>query len=313
MLQQVSSPPASRLYESLSARSSELFAFRDCWLTIAAGLLVALVTLAVTGVGIAWASLVPLLALTGLLIAAQVVYSRYRINSRIADTCGLLAVLIVASLIAAVISHASVRLGMPYIDETLSVVDNAVGWHSPDLVKVFSEYPKLSNALAVIYNNTLPACFLCALALSVNERVSRAKEFAWCYVLCILFAAVSSIFLPALGSTVFHGVENIVGLPTGAGNFHLPVVEYFRSDPAPVFSLGMVTGIVTFPSFHMIMALMVPYALRGMGRVFWLAVGWAGLVGLSAVVIGGHYMIDLIVGAICWAAAAAIRAQRHPV
>ena len=312
MLQQVSSPLASRATEDLVARSFEPFAFRDCWLTIAAGLLVALLTLALTGVGISWASLAPLLGLTGLLIAAQVVYTWYRVNRRIAETYGVLAVLIIASLLAAVISHSSVRLGMPYIDASLSAADKAIGWHSPDLVLIFSDYPQVSNALATIYNTTLPVCFVCALALASCDRASRAKEFAWCYVLCVLIAAVSSIFLPALGSTVFHGAENIVGLPTGAGNFHLPVVEYYRSDPAPVFSLGMVTGIVTFPSFHMVMALLVPYALRGVGPVFWLASSWAGLVGLSAVVIGGHYMIDLIIGAMCWAAAAAMMARRHP-
>lgn len=314
MLQQASSPLTPvQVCRGLFARSSEPFAFRACWLTIAAGLLVALSTLAATGVGVAWPSLAPLIGLTATLVAVQVVYSRYRVNRRIADTCGLLAVLIISSLLAAVISHSSLRLGMPYVDQTLSAADRAIGWYSPDLLLEFSAYPQFSGTLATIYNTTLPACFVCALALGVSEKPARASEFAWCYVLCILVAAVSAIFLPALGSTVHHGVEDIAGLPGSAGNFHLPVVQYFRTDPAAVFSLDRVTGIVTFPSFHMVMALLVPYALRGMGGLFWLAVGWAGLVGLSAVVIGGHYLIDLIAGALCWAAAVSTSARRQPV
>lgn len=110
-------------------------------------------------------------------------------------------------------------------------------------------------------------------------------------------------FFPALGSTVYHGIENTGGLPSGAGNFHLATVGYFRNDASAIFDLSKVDGIVTFPSFHMVMALLIPFALRGTRFMFWIAVLWAFLVTLSTIAIGGHYVIDLLGGAVAWAAA----------
>ncbi|MFN3551857.1 MAG: phosphatase PAP2 family protein, partial [Novosphingobium meiothermophilum] len=70
-----------------------------------------------------------------------------------------------------------------------------------------------------------------------------------------------------------------------------------------VFDLAKVEGIVTFPSFHMVMALMAPYALRGAGLASMVAFVWAALVTVSSIVIGGHYVVDLLGGAVTWVAA----------
>lgn len=273
--------------------------------------MVAGLTLKVSQIGVAWANVAPLVGLAALLVATQVFYSRQRLDKHIAATCGMLAVIISASLLAAVISHTSLRIGMPFVDHALSEADKAIGWHSPDMVQSFAGYPWFSNALATLYNTALPVSIVCALALAVSQRTAHATEFVWSYVFCILLASVSAIFLPALGSTVYHGIEEIAGLPQNAGNFHMPVVDYYRSTPDAVFNLNMITGIVTFPSFHMVMALLVPYAVRGETILFWIAVLWAGLVSLSAVVIGGHYLIDLIVGAFCWMVAVKTAAGAH--
>jgi hypothetical protein len=287
--------------------------YRNCWLAIAIAAVVAVFTFALVRMDVAWLGFTPIIVLSALLAALEKYYGKNATGQRISLACGMIAVLIPASILAGAIAHASLRMGRPFVDQNLSAIDQAIRWHSPDVVIAFAAYPSVSSVLSMIYHSSLPVCIACALAIAVSGRAERAAEFAWIYVLCILVAAVSAIFFPALGSTVYHGIEGISGLPVDAGNFHLPIVEYYRNDPSAVFSPGKMTGVVTFPSFHTVMAMVVPYALRGKGFVFLFAVSWASLVILSSVVIGGHYLVDLVAGCLCWAVAARTVSWRSSV
>ncbi|MFN3424013.1 MAG: phosphatase PAP2 family protein [Novosphingobium meiothermophilum] len=276
---------------------------RASWLVIACGFLIALLVLAASGIGISVTSVGPLLGLAMALVGAEFYYTAYRAEERIAATCGTLATLIAAALLAAFISHASLRLGAANIDAALSGADRALGIRAPEIVAAFAAYPAFARLLGVIYSTAMPVCMVLALVLAAGGRRARASELAFSFTFCIVLAATVSIGFPALGSTVHHGIEGIAGLPKSAGNFHMPTVDYYRNHPSAVFDLAKVEGIVTFPSFHMVMALMAPYALRGAGLASMAAIVWAALVTVSSIVIGGHYVVDLLGGAVTWAAA----------
>lgn len=274
------------------------------WVTVAIGCLIAITILTISGFNVAVRSAGPLAFLTATLISTQIFYTQYRSDERIAGICGLLAVLIAASFLAAIISHTGLRLGFSYVDRAFSEADRMLGIHAPTIVLKIAEYPAFASVLGVLYSSAMPICFVCGLALVASGKTAMAYEFAFYFVFCILMASTISIFFPALGSTVYHGIENTAGLPSGAGNFHLATVEYFRNDASAMFDLAKVDGIVTFPSFHMVMALLVPLALRETSFLFWIAALWAFLVTISAIVIGGHYVIDLLGGAVICATAA---------
>jgi membrane-associated phospholipid phosphatase len=279
------------------------YSYRASWIAIALGFTVALLTVFTSGVGIALDSVGPLACLVSMLVVAEVIYTRFRPDVRIGAACGILAVFSTASLLAAIISHTSLRLGFPYIDNALSNADMVLGIYAPAIVLLFAEHPDFANFLAFVYSTSLPVCIACGLVLAASGRISRAQELAFAFTFCILFASTVSIFFPALGSTVYHGIEGLPGLPSTAGNFHMATVAYYRDDPMATFDLGKIQGIVTFPSFHMVMAIMVPYAIRGTGIATWFAGAWAVLVTISAVVIGGHYIVDLLAGVITWSIA----------
>ena len=238
------------------------------------------------------------------LVVAHIVYARWRPHPRIADITGLMAMMILACLLAAVISHAGLRLGFPYVDGSLAAADRAMGFDTPRLALNLALHPVWSGWLAAAYVSSFPAAFLLALALALTRRAERAWELAAAFSACILLSAAASVFWPAIGSMVHHAVDRAEGLPPGSGNYHLAAIAYYRFGDAPSLDMARFSGIVTMPSFHMIMAMIVPFALRGTGWPFQAALMWCAVVTLSTIGIGGHYVVDLIVGGALWAGVA---------
>jgi len=55
-------------------------------------------------------------------------------------------------------------------------------------------------------------------------------------------------------------------------------------------------GLITMPSYHTVLAILIIYVYRGCGRLFTLALAFNGLMLLSLPSEGGHYVIDVIAG-----------------
>jgi membrane-associated phospholipid phosphatase len=128
--------------------------------------------------------------------------------------------------------------------------------------------------------------------------------------LCFTFAgsavvcAFLSALVPAIGAFAYYGVppDVLARLPPGAGRFHLLIFEEYRSGALDTVDLRQLEGVVTFPSFHAAMALMTAHAVRDMRWLFRLLSVWSGVILISTIPIGGHYAVDLLAGAVVWAA-----------
>jgi membrane-associated phospholipid phosphatase len=124
-------------------------------------------------------------------------------------------------------------------------------------------------------------------------------------IVAMQITAIVSIFLPARGATAFLGLYTLQdeGLPAGAGTYAVSAFEHFYHGDALLVRLADINGIVCFPSFHTVMALLI---LQGLTRspIRLAAAGWAALTIVSTVPIGGHYVTDLAGGVLVWMASA---------
>lgn len=118
----------------------------------------------------------------------------------------------------------------------------------------------------------------------------------------IQIAAIISIFTPAVGNIAYFRLERLAGtrLPAGAGVYFLQSFHAYRDGTAAFLDVRQFSGVVEFPSFHMVMAIVVAFALRGIGLIGWIVAAWCALVAISTVPIGGHYVVDLAGGALLW-------------
>jgi membrane-associated phospholipid phosphatase len=122
--------------------------------------------------------------------------------------------------------------------------------------------------------------------------------------------ALISIFFPGEGAILYQGLDALQGhgLPLGAGSYSAAEFKAFYWGTDLHVSRDDLAGIVVFPSFHTVMALII---LQGFAasRMRWLALIVCSLTIVSTVPMGGHYVVDLIGGFLVWLASFLLAAR----
>lgn len=216
---------------------------------------------------------------------------------RIAQTSNYLALWLGKIVVCSTFSYLCTTLAFPLLDATFSRIDAALGFHWLAWYKFVQAHPILHKALSLAYVSLIPQTFIAVVFFSHAARTARARELWWTTIISLLICCVVSAFLPALGAYPYHQMES----PEVAEILSL------RSGATRYLSVLMVKGLIAFPSFHMVGAVLLSYAYR-YSKLFPLVASLNGLMMISLPTQGGHYLTDMIGGA--FVAAFAIFAYR---
>ena len=102
------------------------------------------------------------------------------------------------------------------------------------------------------------------------------------YIICATLALVAPDLLIWFFQPWFHGLSLDPLRPTGA---------WFRPGEA-------IVGLITFPSFHAAAAVLLGWLYYGNRLLRWPFVLLNAGMALSAIVVGGHYLVDIIGGVV---------------
>jgi membrane-associated phospholipid phosphatase len=113
-----------------------------------------------------------------------------------------------------------------------------------------------------------------------------------------LLTAAGMALVPAVGAYAYFNPppELFDNFTHHAGMWHYAELMKLRSGEPFVFLADNVRGMVTFPSFHTVLGIIIAYALRGFRWLF------APVAILNAVMIvstlpeGGHHLVDVLAG-----------------
>lgn len=227
------------------------------------------------------------------------------LDPRLADGALIVGAGTLALMTCGIISNAGLRLGAPTIDTVLVAADGLVGIDVEGAVRAFAAHPWLVEILGHAYNISGPAAVaLIAWTLVRGNRV-LTWELVGTVVVSMQVVGVVSIALPAIGAMAHLGMLDLQGngLPRGAGIYHLEAFAHFHRGHEPLLRLSDMSGLVTFPSFHTVLALLATQALAGTA-LRWVGVSWTATVIASTIPIGGHYVTDLAAGFAIWAGCA---------
>jgi membrane-associated phospholipid phosphatase len=264
--------------------------------TVAVAVAIVLVTVAgvpVTARGAAGISL---------LFAVLMVTARWfrlrREDSPLGDALTAISLVWIVGLACGAISLMGVRLGRTLVDPGLLALDHSLGFDPIRYSNILGD-TQLIWPLRYIYTLSLPMLFIgMLLQAMLGRRLALWRSVAG-FAATLLATSLVSIFTPAKGFYVYAATDLVAKMPATAGTYFWKTFDLYHGGGPVVLGLGSIDGVVSFPSFHTIVALMTAALWRG-HRLFPVAALWSALVIASAIPLGGHYLADVLGGAAIW-------------
>jgi hypothetical protein len=198
-----------------------------------------------------------------------------------------------------VFNHLMMSFPQPLMDDVLQSWDVALGFDWNAYAQWVASDARARAFLTEAYiDGGTKAMIVILIGAIVLRRHDRVNEMAFLLMASALACMLVAPFFPAEApwKTVASAeVKAMLGEEVWSewrGQFHA-----VRSGEAVSFGSSGIMGLVTFPSYHTCMGLIVMWCSRG--HFLSLAAGSAaGLIVIAATpVIGGHYFVDLLGGA----------------
>jgi hypothetical protein len=194
-------------------------------------------------------------------------------------------------LFAGAMTYAAASTALPLQDASFAALDASLGFDWLAWATYVEQHPLLDRAFALVYPTIFPQVLAAIIYFSVKMRPDRNDELWWTAALSLVVTTVGFALLPGLGAGI-HFDKMAVPMRT-----YLPDLLNLR-DSASVhhFSLLEMQGLITMPSYHAVLAVIIPIALRGLPTLFWGALLLNGFMLFSLPSEGSHYLCDIVAG-----------------
>jgi hypothetical protein len=206
-------------------------------------------------------------------------------------------------MIGAALALLGTRSPAPVADWWLAAADRALPLSGMDIVRLTNEAPAwIIELLRKVYVQTGLYLLITLIALEFLARGDVAWRMFLVWGSSFLVIALLAFSAPALGCYSQLSDSDVAQLPGGAGRYAVKSFMDFRYAAEPLLSLGQASGVITFPSFHTVCALLIAQAWHGVRIVGAATKLLTAIIIFSCVPMGGHYVIDLAAGAAVWLA-----------
>jgi hypothetical protein len=261
----------------------------------APGILTALAALWI--VDLAWAAWVGLsvlqlgaLTATLLLLGANLlIYRRMRGGERAYELARSVLIFIALGTGFTLMSYLGLTLHMRLADRWLAAADQILGFDWTAWYRFVRGHALLNSLLLFAYRSLALQMVITLFALPLSGMTARNHEFLWASALALLATVVVSALLPAESAWVWYHIDE----PIAPGPWRDFVAV--RDGSLTFLDLQQLRGLVTFPSFHASMAVLLAWSARRTRFALLSAV--LNLLMIAATPTeGGHYLVDALAG-----------------
>lgn len=235
----------------------------------------------------------------GFIWVAGIAFRRLNLRA-LGAAAQLFALFVLLAVLTAQASAVLAAIDRPYADTMLAAADVRFfpGFSWSGVMTAMGAHDGLLLLLSHIYAslNWQPPLLLCLLPFAGRERSAWLFLTAWAIALVVCLVIFP--FFPAVGAYAHFGI-NHADMPgvRVTSTWHYPhVLAALRDGHIRTLGTATLEGIVTMPSFHACGAVLLGWGYGQLRPLRWpfLLLNAAMLV--SAVPIGGHYLIDVAAG-----------------
>lgn len=295
--------------DALSAASG---AAKPIWLLILALAAAAAVAKLGVGVSIGFRDIlgVGLIVIIPLAVSAVYAIARKEADVRIARLARAAVEMILLTFLCGSLSYSATSLDRPLWDAVFHAWDQAIGFDWRYWLAVLDGQPRLNMLLVLAYHSMWPLVALVIMALVTVRDYRRLDVLLLAFGLGAVATVTIAAFMPALSPLPYYQIT-----PSDHPHISLAVPREFeaqalalRSGAMRVIELSGAQGLVTFPSFHTVTAILLLLGFWRVPYLRWVSLVLNGLMLLAIPIEGSHYLVDVIaavpVALMAWKAAA---------
>ncbi|HEX4270522.1 MAG TPA: phosphatase PAP2 family protein [Rhizomicrobium sp.] len=177
------------------------------------------------------------------------------------------------------------------IDFQLAALDHSLGFDWPGAMAWMAQHRVLNLTALAAYSSMLPQVALLTIALAMKE-----PQRVYCFLLAVSLSALACIaiwsFCPSFGAFSVYSPPPGMLLALGQDYAH-ELVRLLREGPG-LISPRDTKGLIGFPSYHAVLALLVAWHARKIAFLRWPAFLLNAAVLLATPIQGGHHLVDVL-------------------
>jgi hypothetical protein len=233
--------------------------------------------------------------LSAALVGAGIFYQTRRAEPRIAAMLLGASFLCAFSAAASLLNYFLLTFHGPRIDEALAAADLALGFDWTAAMTAIANYPLANGVLFFVYNIVLPEIALMTVLLGWRGNAEKTYRFCIAVAVSALICMAVWSMAPSFGAFSIHPGQPAFASMTLAldSAYAAELVRLLEQGPG-LISLHETKGLIGFPSYHAVLALLVAWYARALPRLFWPLAAVNALVLVATPIQGGHHLVDVL-------------------
>jgi hypothetical protein len=227
---------------------------------------------------------VPLAAAVGVIGVIALFYHLSRRSAELARAAHWTLLWLVFLNAGTVLTYIAATCGGPIYDRAFSVIDAALGFDWTAWYNLLALHPILRFALWLAYSSLFAQILGSIFWFSFADLDYYNYELLLNNIVSLLLTTAIFALFPAFGH------------PMPGRELEIATLSVLRVSGLRYFDITHLQGLISFPSYHMVLALLLTYAHRRSTLLAPIA-AINGVMLFSIPSFGGHYLVDMIAGA----------------
>jgi hypothetical protein len=262
------------------------------------GLVAAVVVLSpvVSDFKIDWRSFSLAFLATNALFGGSWFYRTVRPDPRLSSALGCSAQIMAFSAVGAPLSYLAASAGFPLHDRAFDAADKALGFDWTALLTWFNAHATFIVIFRAIYLSLTIQATLIVLTLAFTGQLARLRIFVFAFICAAIVTIAISCVLPAQGVWSYYGFGEHPSYVLPVSHTSWPLFHGLRDGTYRQLVAEGAEGIITFPSLHAALAVILCVVAWPNHWLRWLIIPTNVAMLVATPIEGSHYIVDIIAG-----------------
>jgi membrane-associated phospholipid phosphatase len=230
-----------------------------------------------------------------LLLGAAYYYRNHRDDLRLASALESTAQVLVFAAVAAPLSYIAASAALPLQDAVFDAMDRTLGFNWNEVLAFMNRWPGFFLFMRAMYLSLTLQMTAVVLLLAFTGRLAWLRVYMLAFIFAALLTIALSALLPAEGAWLHYGLKADQSvMPSSHTSW--PVFHGLRDGSYRLVMAVGSEGIITFPSLHAALAVILMAAFWPVPIARWVSAVVNSLMLAATPIDGSHYLVDVLAG-----------------